>query len=75
MRVVSRALSRRQAAAAQGVHFDQGPEPQRLLSSTSMGTSKARPDISEEHAMPFKNVEYVDDLFSKPRRQLRHAPV
>jgi hypothetical protein len=40
-----------------------------------MGTSKARPDISEEHAMPFKNVEYVDDLFSKPRRQLRHAPV
>ena len=30
-----------------------------------MGSTKVRwPGIPEEHAKPFKNVEYLDDLFS-----------
>jgi hypothetical protein len=42
-----------------------GPSPQRLLISTSMGSTKVQwPGIPEEHAMPFKNVEYLDDLFT-----------
>jgi len=42
-----------------------GPNPQRLLVSTSMGSTKVRwPGIPDEHAKPFKNVEYLDDLFS-----------
>ena len=42
-----------------------GPNPQRLQISTSMGSTKVQwPGIPEEHAMPFKNVEYLDDLFT-----------
>lgn len=42
-----------------------GPSPQRLQISTSMGSTKVQwPGIPEEHAMPFKNVEYLDDLFT-----------
>ena len=42
-----------------------GPGPQRLLISTSMSTSKVRwPGIPAEHAKPFKNVEYLDELLT-----------
>ena len=36
-----------------------------MIISTSMGNSKVLwPGIPDEHAMPFKNVEHLDDLFS-----------
>lgn len=42
-----------------------GPNPQRLLISTSMDRTKVQwPGIPEKHAMPFRNVEYLDDLFT-----------
>jgi len=42
-----------------------GPTPQRLLISTSMGSTKVQwPGIPDEHAMPFKNIEYLDELFT-----------
>ena len=45
--------------------FPFGPQPQRMIISTSMGNSKVLwPGIPDEHAMPFKNVEYLDDLFT-----------
>ena len=41
--------------------FGSSPQ-QRLLIATSMGSSKVRwPGIPEEHARPFKNVDYLDD--------------
>jgi hypothetical protein len=40
-----------------------GPDPQRLLISNSMTKTKVQwPGIPDEHAKPFKNVEYLDDL-------------
>jgi hypothetical protein len=42
-----------------------GASPQRLLISTSLGSTKVQwPGIPDEYAMPFKNVEYLDDLFT-----------
>jgi hypothetical protein len=42
-----------------------GANPQRLLISTSLGSTKVQwPGIPDEYAMPFKNVEYLDDLFT-----------
>lgn len=42
-----------------------GPGRQRILISSSMSSTDVTwPGIPEEHAMPFKNVEYVDDLFT-----------
>lgn len=35
-----------------------------MISTTLMGGSVSWPGIPEEHAKPFKNVQYVDDLFS-----------
>jgi hypothetical protein len=40
-----------------------GGEPQRLLISNSMAKTKIQwPGIPDEYAMPFRNVEYLDDL-------------
>ena len=45
--------------------FPFGPQPQRMIISTAMGSGKVQwPGIPDEHAMPFKNVEYLDDLFT-----------
>jgi hypothetical protein len=45
--------------------FPFGPQPQRMIISTAIGSGKVQwPGIPEEHAMPFKNVEYLDDLFT-----------
>jgi hypothetical protein len=39
-----------------------GPGQQQMLIATSMSSSKVRwPGIPEEHAKPFKNVDYLDD--------------
>ncbi|MGH3197289.1 MAG: AAA family ATPase [Streptosporangiaceae bacterium] len=36
-----------------------------MIISTAMGSGKVQwPGIPDEHAMPFKNVEYLDDLFT-----------
>lgn len=35
-----------------------------IVSTTPMGSVVTWPGIPEEHAKPFKNVTYVDDLFS-----------
>lgn len=45
--------------------FPFGPQPQRMIISTAIGSGKVQwPGIPDEHAMPFKNVEYLDDLFT-----------
>lgn len=42
-----------------------GDSAQRLIISTGINSSTVRwPGIPDEHAKPFKNVEYVDDLFT-----------
>lgn len=47
------------------ITFPFGPGQQRLVVSTSMGNTNVQwPGIPQEFAMPFKNVEYLDDLFT-----------
>jgi hypothetical protein len=42
-----------------------GTDGQSLIISTALGTGKVRwPGIAPEHDLPFKNVEYVDNLFT-----------
>ncbi len=41
-----------------------GPEQRMVISSTPMSAEVIWPGIPEEHAKPFTNVEYVDDLFT-----------
>jgi hypothetical protein len=50
--------------------FPFGPQPQRMIISTAIGSGKVQwPGIPDEHAMPFKNVEYLDDLFTWPEAE------
>jgi hypothetical protein len=45
--------------------FDFGPPEQRLVVSTTMVSADVNwPGIPDEHAKPFGNIDYVDDLFS-----------
>ncbi|MCX4481556.1 hypothetical protein OOK44_34825 [Streptomyces cellulosae] len=45
--------------------FPFGTDRQNLIVSTSLSSGQVRwPGIPAEHDMPFKNVEYVDDLFT-----------
>ncbi|MYS20489.1 hypothetical protein GA0115240_120411 [Streptomyces sp. DvalAA-14] len=45
--------------------FPFGADRQNLIISTSLSSGQVRwPGIPTEHDMPFKNVEYVDDLFT-----------
>jgi hypothetical protein len=42
-----------------------GPGQQRLVIANSLASSKVHwPGIPDEHAMPFRNVEYLDELFT-----------
>jgi hypothetical protein len=47
------------------IFFPFGTDRQNLIVSTSLSSGQVRwPGIPAEHDMPFKNVEYVDDLFT-----------
>ncbi|MFE6555169.1 HNH endonuclease [Streptomyces sp. NPDC057746] len=47
------------------IAFPFGTHRQNLIVSTSLSSGQVRwPGIPAEHDMPFKNVEYVDDLFT-----------
>jgi hypothetical protein len=51
--------------SSSAIVFPFGSSEQNLVVSTSMACGDVRwPGIPAEHTMPFKNIEYVDDLFT-----------